>query len=99
MSLLGGELGGMDEAKERKATLYLEGNQLGLLMLENPQVGQCFDVCAELCIESISNYDPQDGSPPKLTMRFKVESIMREEKEPDPQAILMSMYPNSPSPS
>lgn len=74
MTILGGMPGGMDEAAEPKASLCLEGNQLGLLKIQNPQIGQCIEVCAELCIEAITAYPDEKGNP-HLRISFTVESI------------------------
>lgn len=90
MTLLGAT--GVDEVQERKATISLEGNQLGLLKIENPQVGQCIQVCAELCIQSISAY-PDEKGVPHPCISFQVESIAQEEEENDGMDVISSMYP------
>jgi hypothetical protein len=82
----------IDEAAEPKPTLYISGTMLGLLKLENPQLGQCIKVCAELCIEGINAYKDEKGNPnPAIT--FTVESLVREEEEPDPMQTIKNMYP------
>lgn len=91
MSILGGQPGGMDQAAERKAVLTLQGNQLGLLALANPQVGQCIEVCAELCIETISMPKDEAGVPsPYIT--FTVESV--QPCEPSDDQTISQMYPS-----
>lgn len=81
-----------DEVAEPKPTLYISGTMLGLLKLENPQLGQCVQVCAELCIEGINSFKDEKGVPhPSIT--FTVESLVREEEEPDPMQAIINMYP------
>ena len=95
MSILGSSLGGMNEASEPKASITLEGNQLGLLGLVNPQIGQCIEVCAEICIEAITAYKDEKGNPyPRVT--FTVESIQRDadaDENRDPLETIRAMYP------
>lgn len=94
MSILGGSLGGMNEPSEIKASLTLEGNQLGLLGIVNPQIGQCIEVCAEICIEAITAYPDEKGNPyPRIS--FTVERIQRDEDadEGDTLEVIRSMYP------
>lgn len=97
-TLLGATPGGMDEAAEPKASLTLEGNQLGLLGITNPQLGQCIEICAEICIEAITGYKDEKGVPhPRIT--FTVESVELDEpteteaEKADPFAQIKSMYP------
>lgn len=96
MSLLGGDPGGMDQAAEQKASLTLEGPQLALLSIQNPQIGQCLEICAEICIDAITAYKDEKGIPhPRIS--FTVESVELDTdtetgEAPDPMASIRAMY-------
>ena len=84
---------GMDEKLERKASLYLEGNQLALLKLENPQVGQTVSLCLEATITGI-NIQKNENGDAQPCVSFEVQRVEMEPEEVDPMVTIASMYPS-----
>ena len=83
----------VDQAAEQKASLNLSGGQLGMLKLENPQLGQKVEVCCELIIESITAY-PNEKGVPEPRVGFVVNTIVQDEEDVDPMTTVASMYPS-----
>lgn len=81
-----------DETKEPKACLTLSGSQLGMLKIENPQLGQHVLMEVDAVITHISSFEDEDGRR-RVSMSFELDRVMREEPAPDPMQQIKSLYP------
>jgi hypothetical protein len=88
---------GLDETKDPKPELRLEGAQIALAHLADPKVGQKFKLEAEVVIHEVYNSGPEEEPalrrPPYVC--FKVSSIELEPEMPDPMVAIQRMYPSS----
>lgn len=92
---------GLDETKDPKPRLRLEGPQIPLAGLAEPKVGQKFKLEAEVVIDEVYSSGP--GEDPNLRMKpyvcFLLSDIELEPEQPDALTLISRMYPSTQGPA